>query len=301
VQTVDAAGQPRYWLIHHHANGAVSWRALAASMAQLCTRPVDLTRDQKDAAYEHLAAHYRELGIAPPPPGGQSPDRAYDLALLGRQAWLDSSGNAWLYVDKQVTEQDGRTIAYPIFENIETGARQIMHVPLLGRLTDHEYWGTRSTEDPQGHELLLQTLADQQRQLIEIADVRAGAKFSKQTKAAVEQIASSLAEVGRDLRRAAGSLIDQASTLRGMIATPDDSDDDDGDRHLSGDGGWGAPSDGGQQTRDIDPAELLIELGPERTRQLVSYAVQAGVQAIRQERFPRSAGPRRGHQTATRK
>lgn len=278
--------QVRHWLIHHHADGAVSWRALAACMARLCARPMDLTAAERQAAYDHLADHYAELGIVPPPLEQQSPGRAYDMALMGRQGWLDSTGNAWMYVEKRMEGER----AVPIFEHVETANRQALHTPLIGRLTDHEFWGSRSLAEPQGQEALLQELATNQRTLLDIQS-RTGAKFSKQTKSAIEQVAESLSDLGRELKRAGAKLVDQAGSLRNLLSTGDQSSDDDEEAERSiGDSGP-APSrgDGGQQQRKVD--EPLV------TREMVSKAVVEGFAAAKAERIQRTPGPRRGQRS----
>jgi hypothetical protein len=130
-------GQERHVLIHHHADGRVSWRALAACMATLLTTPVDLTDDQKLAAYEHLAEHYRAIGVVPPAAGRKAPAEAYDLAIEGRMAHIDTAGNAWVYARAL---NPASAVAMPVFTRVDSNRSRTFHVPRFG-LSNPSSWG----------------------------------------------------------------------------------------------------------------------------------------------------------------
>jgi len=60
----DYDGEPdaksTYKLPHHHADGTLSWRGVAAAMGRLSQ--TDISDEDKAGVYRHLTAHYRQLG-----------------------------------------------------------------------------------------------------------------------------------------------------------------------------------------------------------------------------------------------
>lgn len=207
------------WLPHHRATGELSWRGLAQAMGTLLTQPLDLTSEQRESAFCHLAEHYRELGITPPEAGGKSPDEAYDLALEGRVGLVDDAGYVWLY--REAIKQG--EVMVPVFERVDdSAARQRGHVPPAGRLTDHRRWGKRSAAAPSGSEAVLRELADTQRRLADLMDGRAGAEFSTKNKTRITNAANDLEQLSDTLRKSADATAGAATYLRGMIESTAD-------------------------------------------------------------------------------
>lgn len=222
---VDRRGTTEAMLLHHHADSRLSSRALLVCMARLLTQPLDMTAEQKDAAYEHLAAHFRQLDIAPPEAGGKTAEQAYDLALEGRIAHIDAAGYGWHFVE--AVEHEGRHFAG--FERIDDPqARQVLPPPGIGRLTDHRHWGKRAAVKIDRDEELLQQLADQQRRVADELERRSGAEFSKKNRARIGDAASQLENVAKSLSEAITGLSSTAETLRNMVSDQTEESDDSG-------------------------------------------------------------------------
>lgn len=234
--TIDLGESKRFLLPHHHADGHLSWRALATQMARLLTEPMNLTPEQCTAAYEHIAEHYRALGIEPPEAGAKTPEQAYDLALEGRMAHLDEQGNAWLFVEP--VARGGAFL--PGFVRCDDSKSLLVGAaPEMGRLTDHRKWGQRRKVEISRDERLLEELANNQRALKELMEQRKGAKFSKATATKVNNTADSLDELATSLRSCMKQLSAVAGELRDMVAQPE------GDVTKSVGGQGQGPDDGG--------------------------------------------------------
>lgn len=238
--------------VHHHADGRLSWRALAFAMTRLLTQPANLTREQKDQIYQHLAEHYRQLDIAPPEPGAKTPEQAYDLALDGRLALIDSAGYGWLYVEP--VQKSGRLV--PGFQRIDDPkALRLGHVPGVGRLNDHRHWGKRSVGELPRDEALLQELAANQRMLAEVLETREGKAISKANKEKIRAAADHMEEVAKALKGHTKTMGAHIECLRDLLGDDDYSDDSEfpGDKKSAASAGRGqldpGAGDGAQPTR----------------------------------------------------
>ena len=284
--TTQIEGQARRWFIHHRADGTISWPALATSMARLCTRAVDLSREERDTVFNHLAEHYRELGIEPPSPGEKSPGEAYDLALLGRIAHIDESDNVWLFAKAETV--DGR--AWPLFRATDSNHLAAFAIPTIGRLQNHQLWGSRSVPDPSGNEALLERLETTQRDLLHLHEQRAGSQFSKRNRERIQAGVETLEGIATLLKQARGEAAGLANDLKGMIATDETDPDDDAGR--ANDGGSTesreAPAtDGGSPEVATDGVEALKTHQRQFSRQITLKAADAledGVDRARQQR-----------------
>lgn len=57
----------RYYFLHHHRDGGVNWSQLSRSMVQLFTEfTPEMTDDEREAVYKHLARHYEGFRLTPP-------------------------------------------------------------------------------------------------------------------------------------------------------------------------------------------------------------------------------------------
>ena len=215
--TVRKGEAATFMLIHHHADSPVNWRALATSMGRILTKSMPLDAAQLDAVYEHLAEHYREAGVEPPPPGAKTPDQAYDLALEGRIALVDAAGYAWLFLE--AVERDGKQI--PSFQRVDDPkVMRLFTPPAAGRLTDHRKWGQRRAVEITRDEALLEEIAESKRQILEIT--RAGAKFSRETKQRIASLADGCETTAKAVRDHAKQLAGLAEELRSMVSDATD-------------------------------------------------------------------------------
>lgn len=218
----------RALFVHHHADGDVSYPALAVNMTRLLMENDELTGEQKDAIYDHLAAHYREAGIEPPPGGYATPDEVFGMALEGRTAYVDEAGYGWMFAE--AVEREGRT--FPGFIRVDDPkAKLILEPPADGPHADHRGWGKRKP------------LA------------RSGAKFSYQTKAALASAAAHIDEVCETIVKEVNdrltSLREVATGLRGMLE-PKESNDEGGNGSGRSSGVGGSTAGDGAQGQQID-------------------------------------------------
>ncbi len=244
-----------YVMPHHHADGRLNWKAIAASMGRLLSTPIELTAEQADAVYEHLAEHYRELGIDVPEAGAKTADQAYDLALQGRMAHIDKAGYAWLFVE--AVENGG--VQHPGFVRCDDDAATLIGPqPATGRLTDHRAWGQRREVVVPRDERLLDELVRTQRQILEHT-VRVGAKFSTATRNQITRWAEQVETAARAIGEGIGGLTEAATGLRAMVST-DVSDE------AAGDGGSQKANDGGPKRSQVGPANgsPTRPIGPRR-------------------------------------
>jgi hypothetical protein len=210
-----------YEFPHHHADGRINWKMLAGQMARLLTLPLPLTPEQQDAAYDHLAEHYRELGVVVPEPGAKTADQAYDLALQGRMARLDKAGYAWLFVE--AVEKDGTH--YPGFVRIDDDAvTMIGTLPKPGRLTDSRAWGQRRELAMQRDEQLLEKLVRTQEEILDL-QVRKGAKFSNATRTHLLRHAEQVEAFAKSISEGLSGLAESAAGLRSMVSADEDEED----------------------------------------------------------------------------
>jgi len=207
----------RNMMIHHHADSRLSWPAVAASMGRLLTKAINCTGEQCDAIYDHLAEHYREIGVEVPEAGAKSGDQATDLALEGRIALIDESDYAWIFSRHIVHEGE----SYGEFVRIDDRTITKMVKPsAYTRVPDPTTWGRRTAVKLSRDEQLLAKVDRDQRQIIEtLKEVRAGAKFSKATKSAITSLADSLESLSKTMKQYIRDLSGVAGELRDLIAS----------------------------------------------------------------------------------
>ena len=256
--TVSRGSTTEGHFVHHHADGRINWRALASCMARLLTKPTDLTAEQNDEVYEHLADHYRHLGVEVPEAGAKSEDQAYDLALEGRVAHVDENDYAWIF--SRVVISSG--VAVPEFTRADDPSiTKLFAPPSAGRLTDSGLWGKRQHVKLTASEELLSQMADMQRQILSGLEVRAGAKFSKQTKGAIVSAAEAVDSIAKSLKGHLRELSGVSAELRELVADAPVGDGDGTNKSVSGhdhgdggsDGDQRAPQSKGNVTRFARP------------------------------------------------
>jgi phage head maturation protease len=115
---------------HHRANGTVSESGLFACMGRLLTEGADdtLTAEDRDVIYDHLASHYRELGLDVPDAGIYTRAETFGLALNGEIAYIDEHDDAYRFVEVVgndagfVRVADGQMALFPIPSEYRKGA-----------------------------------------------------------------------------------------------------------------------------------------------------------------------------------
>ena len=271
--SVEVAGQRVFFFVHHRgANGAISVPALLASMRDLIGESHNISREELGAAYDHLAAHYKELGIAPPEPKPHTPAQCYDLALRG--VVTHAVGARHFIFDKaEERELDGKKHLLPVFRDIQTGELMAFQPPNTGRLTDSRMWGRRDLGQPEGAEALLERLVQAEERVAVMLEERAGAKFSKATKDRIGATIQALADLSESLRSVAGNIGSTAEQLRSMITDGDA----EGDRGVSGQAreGEGGSGQGGGSTAPVLGEEFVRKLSETASAALDSARVDA--------------------------
>jgi len=273
LTVLSGASQIRLWVHHRAADGAVSWPALAASMADLIGRAHDLTPEQIGEGYDHLAAHYRELGIDPPEARPHTEGECYDLALAGRCALLD--GDTELMYSRSETI-DG--VVVPVFRDIATGAEVAFAPPADGRFTDSALWGQRQLpQKPVGLEAVLERLARTQEALVEVHEQRAGAEFSRRNRDRIVNLATTLDSIGRSLLAVRKQCVTASGQLRALV----ESAEADGNRSLNGDAPGGRDSGSVSNAPAVVPGgrQLMPGAGPDPSVRAVVRARRARVLA----------------------
>ena len=234
LTVLSGASEIRLWVHHRAADGAVSWPALAASMADMIGRSHDLTPEQLGEAYDHLAGHYRELGIEAPEPRPHTEGELYDLALAGRVALLDGDDEFMF-----ARSEDAGGIVVPVFRNIATGVEVAFAPPVEGRFTDSKLWGQRQLPvKPAGLEAILERLARTQEALVESHEQRAGAEFSRRNRDRITNLAATLDSIGRSLLAVRKQCVTASEQLRSLVK---DSDSE-SNRSMNGDANGGRDS-----------------------------------------------------------
>ncbi len=255
--TAEVNGQPVRFFVHHRAaDGALSVTGLMASMRELIGESHNLTREALGEAYDHLAAHYKELGIACPEARPHTPGECYDLALRGVVTHYHG-GHHYLFDRAEQRDINGGKHFLPIFRSIETGTELAFQPPAIGRLENHELWGRRDLEAPTGNEALLQRLLDTQTQLLALNE-RVGAKFSQATRTRMAAMATGLGDAVNQMR----SCVDAMETVARDINALLGDGSDDASRSVSA-GGTAAPvsgSNAGTATGDQGDEEFVRNL-----------------------------------------
>ena len=221
--SIEIRGQVVRFFVHHRsADGALSVTGLMASMRELIGDTHDMTREALGEAYDHLAEHYKELGIECPEARPHTPGECYDLALRGIITHCHA-GQHFLFDRAESRNINGQTEMLPIFRSIETGQETAFQPPGIGRLTDHNLWGRRDLPTPTGQEALLERLVEQNDRLIALQE-RVGAKFSQATKQRMSTIATTVGESCAQLRACADSMETVAREFTDLLGENTDTD-----------------------------------------------------------------------------
>lgn len=253
----------RMWPHHRAADGTVSWLALAASMGDLISRAHDLTAEELAAAYNHLEAHYIELGVEPPEPRPHTEGEAFDVALSGRCAFIEGE-RAFLFV----RSEDRGGVTVPVFRCTTNGEEVAFSPPAEGRFTNHTLWGQRQLPArPEGIEAVLERLAVAQEQILALHEQRAGQEFSRRNRQAIQQLAASLEGIGKSLAVTRKQCLTAAASLRALVSEGQDGGEN--DRSLNGDGDAGRDSSAGSEPAS-NQVRPLCATPDQATRDLVA-------------------------------